>query len=174
MKPVGSGLNSPTEDQIKDNTDLVPEPKSTQGVSGNIGASKNKSSSMEVKLQVGIDNDSKSTISVDTGLDVGMFSVNIETEYGATKSIDRIDALMNKIVTKQTELGAVSNRLQSTMEYQQVQKDTKMAVLSVIKDADIAKESSEYIKAQILQQTTASLLSQANQTPSIALRLLAI
>ena len=102
------------------------------------------------------------------------FSVNIETEYGATKSIDRIDALMNKIVTKQTELGAVSNRLQSTMEYQQVQKDTKMAVLSVIKDADIAKESNEYIKAQILQQTTASLLSQANQTPSIALRLLAI
>jgi len=60
------------------------------------------------------------------------------------------------------------------MEYQQVQKDTKMAVLSVIKDADIAKESSEYIKAQILQQTTASLLSQANQTSSIALRLLAI
>jgi len=47
-------------------------------------------------------------------------------------------------------------------------------MLSVVKDADMAKESSNFIKSQILQQTTASLLAQANQTPSIALRLLSI
>ena len=39
-------------------------------------------------------------------------------------------------------------------------------------DADIAKESSEYTKQQILQQASASLLVQANQAPSIALNLI--
>ena len=44
--------------------------------------------------------------------------------------------------------------------------------LSTLRDADIAEESSNYIQSQILQQAAATLLSTANQTPSIALNLL--
>jgi len=125
-----------------------------------------------VRLQIGTGYDSESVINIDTGFDLGGLSVSVATEYSATKALDKIDALMNKITDKQTELGSVSNRIKSTIEFQQVQRDSKTSMLSVVKDADIAKESSNYIKSQILQQTTASLLAQANQTPSIALRLL--
>ncbi|MBR1775688.1 flagellin FliC, partial [bacterium] len=43
---------------------------------------------------------------------------------------------------------------------------------STLQDADVAKESSNFIKSQILQQASATLLATANQTPSLALRLL--
>ena len=43
---------------------------------------------------------------------------------------------------------------------------------STIKDADVAKESSAYIRAQILQQASATLMATANQSPAIALQLL--
>lgn len=174
MDPVGLGVITPAEGQIKDNESLVINPDKKGGNTPSNDTKEPGEDSTKIRLQVGINNDIKSTIDVDTGFKIGDFRVSVETEEDATGALDKIDTLMNKIIKKQTELGATSNRLQSTMEYQQVQKNTKIAVLSVIKDADIAKESSDYIKSQILQQTTASLLSQANQTPSIALRLLSI
>ena len=79
---------------------------------------------------------------------------------------------MGKMTDKQTELGAISARLDSAMQYQAIQKTAKIATNSLIKDADFAAESSNYIKQQILQQTTSSLLSTANQNPNIALMLL--
>ena len=175
LNPVGTGID-PTAGQVKDDTSLVitPEKKGGSHRSDDPDSGSSGHISTSIKLQVGINNDANSNITVDTGFEIGEFRINVETEEDAVKSIETIDTLMYKITNKQTELGAASNRLQSTMDFQQVQKDTKIAVLSVIKDADMAKESSDYIKSQILQQTTASLLSQANQTPSIALRLLSV
>ena len=57
------------------------------------------------------------------------------------------------------------------MESQEVQKTALTSANSLIKDADIAEESANYVKNQILQQTTATLLATANQSPSVALQL---
>ena len=79
---------------------------------------------------------------------------------------------MDTLSAKATELGAVSNRLDSALESTSVAMENLTSSLSTIRDADVATESSNYIKAQILQQAAATLLATANQSPSIALQLL--
>ena len=58
-----------------------------------------------------------------------------------------------------------------SLESISVQSENITSSLSTLRDADVAEESSNYIKAQILQQASATLLATANQTPSIALNL---
>ena len=58
------------------------------------------------------------------------------------------------------------------MDSADVMKTSMTNAVALIQDADIAEESSNYVKQQILQQTSASMLATANQAPSIALQLL--
>ena len=80
--------------------------------------------------------------------------------------------MMDKITDKLTNIGATQNRLESVMEFQEIQRNALTSANSLIKDADIAKESANYVKNQILQNVTSTLLSTANQNPSIALQLI--
>ena len=64
------------------------------------------------------------------------------------------------------------NRVESAVDAIGVQKENIVSANSSIKDADVAVESSNYIKYQILQQSSATLLATANQQPQIALNLL--
>jgi len=93
---------------------------------------------------------------------------------GSTASgmLDKIDKVINEISNRTTTLGAAQNRIDSAIESIGVQSKNITSSLSTLRDADIAKESSNFIQAQILQQAAATLLSTANQTPSIALNLL--
>ena len=84
----------------------------------------------------------------------------------------KIDVVINEISSRVTTLGAAQNRIESAITSIGVQSENITSSLSTLRDADVATESSNYIKAQILQQASATLLSTANQTPSIALNLL--
>lgn len=86
--------------------------------------------------------------------------------------IDHIDDAIDNISLRCTKIGAYMNRLDSAIEATDVQRENLTEAVSTIKDADAATESSNYIKYQILQQATATLLSTANQQPQIALNLL--
>ena len=88
------------------------------------------------------------------------------------KMLNAIDGVINEISARVTTLGAAQNRIESAIESIAVQSENITSSLSTLRDADIAEESSSYIQAQILQQAAATLLSTANQTPSIALNLL--
>ena len=79
---------------------------------------------------------------------------------------------MNKVNAKAVELGAAQNRLDSALESTAVNIENLTSSRSTLRDADIAKESSAFIKSQILQQAAATLMSTANQSPSIALQLI--
>ena len=125
----------------------------------------------DITLQVGIDSSSNSQISFNTGVSVSI-NVNVSTTDSARNSLDRIDDAINSVIAKQTEFGAVQNRLDSIIESLGVSIDNTTSSLSTIKDADIAKVSSDFIRAQILQQASAALLTTANQTPSLALNLI--
>lgn len=83
-----------------------------------------------------------------------------------------IDDAIENISDRRTLIGAYMNRVESAVDAIGVQKENIVAANSSIKDADVATESSNLIKYQILQQSTASLLTTANQTPSIALNLI--
>lgn len=66
----------------------------------------------------------------------------------------------------------MQNRFSSVLTSIEVNNENITSALSMIRDADIAKESLAYIRAQILQQASATLLAVANQTPNIALSLI--
>ena len=89
-----------------------------------------------------------------------------------TEDYEKIDEVINEISGRVTTLGAAQNRIESAVESIGVQTENITSSLSTLRDADVAEESSNYIKAQILQQASATLLATANQTPSIALNLL--
>ena len=89
-----------------------------------------------------------------------------------TTALNAVDAALDKVTTNQTLIGSYQNRLDSATDALDVQYTNVTSSLSTIRDTDVAAESSEYIKAQILQQASASLLSTANQAPSIALNLI--
>ena len=91
---------------------------------------------------------------------------------GQNAMLSVIDNVINEISSRVTTLGAAQNRIDSAIESIGVQSENITSSLSTLRDADIAEESSNYIQSQILQQAAATLLSTANQTPSIALNLL--
>ena len=83
-----------------------------------------------------------------------------------------IDKVINEISSRVTTLGAARNRIDSAIESIGVQSENITSSLSTLRDADVATESSNYLKAQILQQASETLIATAKQTPSIALNLL--
>jgi len=147
-----------------------------------------------VKLQVGLYSGTDSQISLDSSLfssakvtgATGLFKtasgdatwVSVDavatacTTGSPSASLDLLDKVIKEISTRTTTLGAAQNRIDSAIESIAVQSENITSSLSTLRDADISKESSKYIQAQILQQAAATLLSTANQTPSIALNLI--
>ena len=86
--------------------------------------------------------------------------------------LDNIDNALANVTDRKTAIGAAQQRVASAMEVTNVMSTNFTSANSLIKDADIAEESSNYIKNQILQQTASSLLATANQNPQIALSLI--
>ena len=127
----------------------------------------------EYYLQIGINSDSKSSgITLTTYVDFSALSSLLQTRIEDESVLKQIDTLVNQVSLKQTEIGTAQNRLASVLEEISIKYDNLVSSRSTIQDADIAEESSAYIRNQILQQAAATLLATANQTPSIALQLL--
>ena len=90
----------------------------------------------------------------------------------AREFLQFIDDAITNVSDRTTLIGAYMNRVESAVDAIGVQKENIVSANSSIKDADVATESSNFVKYQILQQSTATLLATANQTPSIALNLI--
>ena len=83
-----------------------------------------------------------------------------------------LDSAIDNISNRVTQIGAAQNRITSALSSLDVQSQNITSSLSTLRDTDVAKESSNYLQAQILQQASATLLSTANQLPSVALNLI--
>ncbi len=95
-----------------------------------------------------------------------------ESSSNAALFIADVDAALQNVTTRKATIGAVQNRLNSAADSLVTTVENATSAKSTIMDADIAEESANYTKAQILQQTSATLLVQANQLPSLALNLI--
>ena len=89
-----------------------------------------------------------------------------------TPTLDDIDTMITNLSRMRSYLGAMQNSLESKIEYLDVANENITASRSRIRDVDVASESSHLIKNQILQQSAAAMLGQANAAPEIALNLL--
>jgi flagellin len=94
------------------------------------------------------------------------------TKQGAQLSLSTLDDAIVKVNSIRADLGALQNRLQSTINNQSISDENLSAANSRIRDTDFAEEVSEMTKNNILMQSGISVLSQANNTNSSALKLI--
>ena len=126
----------------------------------------------DTSFKIGIDTTNNSYLSVNTGISINIRTLDVKTQQSAQSALDQLDEAIAQITEKQTQIGAMQNRFSSVLTSIEVNNENITSALSTIRDADIAKESSAYIRAQILQQASATLLAVVNQAPSIALSLI--
>ena len=98
--------------------------------------------------------------------------IDIGTMVGAQKALERIDGAIDMVNTQRAELGALSNRLDKTINNLTNVVENHSATKSHIKDANFAQETSQLTKAQILNQAATSMLAQANASKQTILALL--
>jgi flagellin len=86
--------------------------------------------------------------------------------------LDDLDAMIDNTSRMRSKFGALQNGLESKLEYLDVSIENSKAAKSRIEDADIAKSSSEFLRQNILQNSAAVMLTQANSSAEIVLNLL--
>ena len=103
---------------------------------------------------------------VASGLEAAFRAATTASTYLAV-----LDTAIDTISSRKSTIGAVMNRLEAAETSLVTTIENATAAKSTIMDADIAEESAEYTKNQILQQTSSALLVQANALPQIAIQL---
>ena len=105
-------------------------------------------------------------------------SANVKTLSGNTSAtatanaLLNLDSMINNVSRMRSQVGAYENSLSSNMDYLDRYSESLRGARSRVQDVDVAAESADTSRAQILQQSAAAMLSQANATPQIALNLL--
>lgn len=132
-----------------------------------------------VEIQVGIHNDPNqdrikydSTTTDTTLQSIGLIGENIASKEGAQLSLAKLDDALVRINGTRANLGALQNRLQSASNSIAITEENFSAANSRIRDVDVASETADMAKNNILNQAGVSVLAQANQAPNFALKLL--
>ena len=139
----------------------------------------NKSDDNSINLQIG----TKANQTIKVGLTdmkaqaLGLQGKNNDTlqvgnQEQANAAINVLDAAIQKALDQQTTIGAVQSRLEYTQSNLTTASENVTAAESTIRDADMAKEMTEYTKNNVLMQAAQSMLAQANQSSSNVLSLL--
>lgn len=103
---------------------------------------------------------------------LGLTNVDNSTKEGSQLNLDMIDKAITRINGNRAEVGALQNRLQSTINNLGIYRENLSAANSRVRDTDVAEETSELMKNNILSQATISVLGQANANSQLALKLL--
>ncbi len=102
-----------------------------------------------------------------TATDLGIDGLTLADTANAQSAITTIDSAITTKDNERTRIGSYVERLQNTVLNLQIQRENATASESQIRDADIAAEMSNFVRAQILMQSGVSMLAQANQVPQI-------
>jgi flagellin len=102
---------------------------------------------------------------------LGLTGLDIASTTSAQNAINSIDGAIDLKDTERTRIGAYVERLQGTIAQLMTARENATASESMIRDADIAAEMSEFVRAQILMQTGISMLAQANMVPQMVAQL---
>lgn len=103
---------------------------------------------------------------------LGVSDISVATKEGAQNSLENLDNSLIVLNQNRSQLGALQNRLNSTISNTEVAVENLSAAKSRIKDADIASQSAEMARTSIMLQSGVSVLAQANSSQGLALKLL--
>lgn len=111
-------------------------------------------------------------ISANVASYAGLGAVDISTQPQAEAAITTVNTAIERNSSMRAQLGAYQNRMEFTINNLAIQEENNTAAESRIRDADIARETIEFTRNQILVSTGTSILAQANVVPQQALQLL--
>jgi flagellin len=133
----------------------------------------------KMEIQAGLNNDAeldrfsytpeKTNVSLDH---LGLDGINVADKHSAQQNLGKIDNAIKMLSENRAELGALQNRFQSSINSLNVYDENLSAARSRIADVDMASETAELTKQNILTQAGVSVLSQANQNNMLALKLI--
>jgi flagellin len=103
---------------------------------------------------------------------LGIGAESVDTKVAAQTSLQRLDAVLVKVNGVRANLGAIQNRLSSSINNIGISDENLSAANSRIRDVDVAEESANLVRENILVQAGASVLAQANKFPQVALNLI--
>lgn len=103
---------------------------------------------------------------------LGISDIDNATKEASQENLAKLDFALTKLNENRSELGALQNRLQSTINNLGIYTENIEAANSRIRDTDMASETSELVKNNILTQSTVSVLGQANANSQVALKLI--
>ena len=109
---------------------------------------------------------------VAVNFDEAIDTVSVVTRFDANEALLRVDRALEQVSADRAELGAVTNRMNSTLSNLTSILEAAQASRSRIRDADFAFETSDLARNQILQQAGVAVIAQANSAPQQALQLL--
>lgn len=122
---------------------------------------------------LGVDRISFDAFKLDVKSDrLGLEDLGVADKHSSQRSLAAVDDAIERVSSVRGELGALQNRLDSTIRNIQVNVENLSAARSRIKDVDMADETAELSKHNILMQSGISVLTQANSIPQMALALL--
>jgi len=132
------------------------------------------SSNQTVTLQTGANVSQLLAVTVEGAKtnDLGVSAVAVSSLTLAVSTISTIDRALASVNNLRSNLGAFQNRLEFTITTLAIQEENAAASESAIRDADIAKETIQFTRNQILVSSGTSVLAQANIVPQSALQLL--
>ncbi|HEX7672980.1 MAG TPA: flagellin [Bdellovibrio sp.] len=136
-------------------------------------------SSPQFDFQVGIHNNAeedrisfKANENVATLDALGLAGIDFSSKEGAQEALNKLDDAQTSVSGTRANLGALQNRLTSTVDNLGVAQENMSAANSRIRDTDVAAASSEMTRNNILLQAGTSTLAQANQSNQLALKLI--
>ncbi|NOI92612.1 flagellin [Vibrio splendidus] len=113
-----------------------------------------------------------SELSMSAGYYESVDDINVTDVGGAQRAVSILDTAMKYVDSHRSELGAMQNRFDHAINNLENVHENLAASNSRIKDTDYAKETTQMLKQQILQQVSTTILAQAKQAPNLALTLL--
>ncbi len=142
------------------------------------GISMLSASGTSIDFQVGVDSGSNNVISLNSvnvhasALGVGSSNAAVSTQAAAQAALTSLDSAISSLAQTRGTFGALENRLQTTISNIHNAMENLSSSESRIRDVDVAQETANFTRLQILQQAGMSMLAQANQQPQLALSLL--
>ena len=132
--------------------------------------------SFAATLQVGANDGQIINFSISSmsssGLSIGGTAIQVSTNALASSSMSTLDAAIKTVSTQRSQLGALQNRLEHTINNLNTSAENLQAAESRIRDVDMAREVMSMTKDNILSQASQAMLAQANQAPQAVLQLL--
>ncbi len=138
---------------------------------GSLGAA---TGGLEFQVGTGTGDEDRIAVTIEAmdSASLGVDGTSVSTQQDASDALDAIDQAIDQVSAQRSDLGAASNRFDSTITRLSVAAENAAAANARMRDTDVAMEVAKLAGEKIMQQAAAAVMAQANAQPAVVLNLL--